>query len=229
MKSDTEALEAVFMTKQPWPWTTRFLIDGKEYGGSYEAYKDARLKEFRQNFPDCKHVLELGCLEGGHSVELAKNYKVTAIDGRNDNLGRAQFIRKVFEISEDQLRFRFQDLDTETDLNEYKDCDVVFCVGVLYHLKEPWKLIEKMSKVSKNLFLWTHYSNTSDYAVGKYLLKRINEGAHDISTAALVPEVLWFTRNSLFECLRDNGYSEPKVILDNDSQAQPSITLCCRR
>jgi hypothetical protein len=78
------------------PWVTKFVIQGREYGGHYDAANDSRLKWFQQDFPDAQTILELGSLEGGHSFALAALphvKRVIAAEGRPNNLRRAQFVQ----------------------------------------------------------------------------------------------------------------------------------------
>ncbi|HNG31197.1 MAG TPA: hypothetical protein PK012_15860 [Blastocatellia bacterium] len=54
------------------PWITKFVIEGRAYGGQFDALQDGRLTQFRQCFPSAQEILELGSLEGGHTIGLAR-------------------------------------------------------------------------------------------------------------------------------------------------------------
>jgi SAM-dependent methyltransferase len=209
------------------PWSTRFLIGDQEYGGSYKAYEDIRISQFETRFSKSKHILELGSLEGGHSIRLALNHKVTAIEGRKKNIEKSEFIKKLFFIG-DELKFVESNLDMIKDFSDYKDCDVVFCVGVLYHLDKPWELIEKISKITKNLFVWTHYIKDEEVACEEngYKGKRMGEGTIEISTDGLTPFAFWFNKESLLRMFEDNGFKNLVIVRDHiDLLPKPAITL----
>ena len=57
------------------PWVTKFVIQGREYGGHYDAANDSRLKWFQQDFPDAQTILELGSLDGSSFLKLAVVYR----------------------------------------------------------------------------------------------------------------------------------------------------------
>ncbi len=44
------------------------MIDGVPYGGSFDAVNDPRLDLFFAAFPTPESILELGSLEGGHTI-----------------------------------------------------------------------------------------------------------------------------------------------------------------
>lgn len=209
------------------PWSTRFWIEDKEYGGVFKAYEDTRISQFEARFLNLKHVLELGSLEGGHSIRLALNHKVTAIEGRKKNIEKSEFIKKLFFIG-DELKFVESNLDLIENFDDYKDCDVVLCIGVLYHLNKPWELIEKLSKITKNLFIWTHYIKDEEVNCEEngYKGKRMGEGTMEISTDGLTPFAFWFDRESLLRMFKDNGFKNMVVIRDHfDHWIKPAITL----
>src|SRR5438309_2109007 len=72
---------------------------GVEPGGGQTAFDDdPRLDQFQEAFPDARTTLELGCLEGGQTVELANRYglRITAVEGRHANIERARWVSRVF-------------------------------------------------------------------------------------------------------------------------------------
>jgi hypothetical protein len=63
------AVEAAFAVLDP--SITRFLIEGVPYDGWYDAVNDPRFTQFFESFPHAAIILELGSLEGGHTIGLA--------------------------------------------------------------------------------------------------------------------------------------------------------------
>lgn len=140
------------------PWVTKFTIDGMDYGGQFDAMHDDRIDQFFQSFPDAQNILELGSLEGGHTCALAMRpgvRRVIGVEGRPENIERARFIAMVYRVG--HVEFVQANLETY-DLSSLGRFDAVFCVGLLYHLPNPWVLIRRMSHVSDNLFVWTHHA-----------------------------------------------------------------------
>ncbi len=54
--SPEEALKNEFKRRKP--WITKFVIDGKEYGGEYDAWNDAQIDTSFQYFPASHTILE---------------------------------------------------------------------------------------------------------------------------------------------------------------------------
>jgi hypothetical protein len=119
------------------------------------------------------------------------------------------------------------------DLASLGPCDVVFCVGLLYHLPKPWKLIEQMSKVSRGVFLWTHYvekpkaNATRHHYTGRlywewfFLFEALS---------GLSPVSFWPTQSELLRMLADYGFGDTTIIEDNPShEHDPAITLAARQ
>lgn len=215
------------------PWMTQFIIQGQAFGGQYDPSDDPRLRWFQQKFPVAETILELGSLEGGHSFPLARLAgvkKVVAIEGRKANLKRAQFIQQVFQNQ--KIKFIQANLEkfSLTDLGRF---DAAFCVGLLYHLPKPWKLIEQIAKVSKGLFLWTHYaaSNKANKKRLHYpgLLFREWRFFYE-SRSGLSPLSFWPTLDGLKQMLDDHGFKQTEIIQDEpDHEHGPAVTLVSRQ
>jgi tRNA G46 methylase TrmB len=121
-------------------WITRFVIDGVAYGGSFEAINDTRLDMFFAAFPNPATILELGCLEGGHTIALSRRpgvRRVVGVESRQDNLARAGLVTRLLKAN--NIEFVHADLETAS-LRQFGQFDAIFCSGLLYHLSEPWKL-----------------------------------------------------------------------------------------
>src|SRR5207237_6950169 len=93
------------------PWSTRYVLNGVEYGGDYDPATDARTGRFWAAFPEARTVLELGAVEGGLSFELARRpgVQVTAVESRADNVAKARFVQRALGV--DNVRFHHADLE----------------------------------------------------------------------------------------------------------------------
>lgn len=210
------------------PWVTKFQIDGAEYGGFFDAMNDARVRQFFEHFPAPETVVELGSLEGGHSFALARHpsvVKVTAIEARRENIDRAEFVKAV--LSDKKVEFIEADLE-KLDFRSLGKFDAIFCSGLLYHLSEPWKLIEKLAGVSPNIFIWTQISEevkakkVRENHRGKYY----REGGFFDPLSGLGKKSFWLTLGSLVNLLTINGYKQINIIENNLTHPNgPAVTL----
>lgn len=191
------------------PWYHSFYFNGIRFGTKDNIVASKlRVEEFYTFFTNSKRILELGSLEGSDSFYLAKkqDVKVIAIEARRENINKSEFLRKHYSL--DNIIFIQEDLD-EINFEDFDDFDAVLCCGILYHLKEPWKLIQKLSKITNNLYLWTHYwgDNSLTEIVSNYRVKRVNTFSNSPNIRAISNYTYWLTYESLINLLRENGFS----------------------
>jgi SAM-dependent methyltransferase len=103
--------------------------------------------------PESIRVADLGCLEGGYSVELARaGYTVVGLDARRANIDSCEWVRSQVDLP--NLAFVH---DTAWNLSTYGSFDVVFCCGLLYHLDFPRKFLELLARVTdRTVIIHTH-------------------------------------------------------------------------
>jgi len=103
MDLSNERLEREFERRGP--WLTGFIINGTWYCGKFCSAFDDRILMFFEAFPDASKILDLGILEGGQTFELAEKpgVSVIGIEGREENLGRASFIRELLGLDNARL------------------------------------------------------------------------------------------------------------------------------
>jgi len=209
------------------PWTSGFLRDGQWIGGSYDPIGDPRMKLVRGAFEPCGRILELGSLESGHTVSLSRWCdEVVAVEGRPDNLARAGLVLDLFDVR--NARLVLGDLE-RMRLADFGHFDLVVCIGVLYHLPDPLRLLDEMRAVSPRLFLWTHYAAPG--ASGDY---REHGMADPLS--GLSPTSTWLSEGQLMEEL--GARYEQVDVLDRGSgggdgpsgtdPAHQWVTVACR-
>ena len=196
------------------------------------------------------NVLELGPLEGGHSYmfQRRKVRQVDAIEANTRAFLKCLCIKELFSL--DAVRFKLGDFVAYLEETE-KTYDLAFASGVLYHMSDPVRLIDLLSRVSDRLFLWTHYfdpdlhrerrgkgSNLGrrrsysyrgrkyDYATQAYGssrgLKGFCGGSSNTSR--------WLTRDSLTQALENFGFDQVTVGWDEPEHINgPALAICARK
>ena len=216
------------------PWMSQFQIDGLTLGGAYNYSRDPRLCHFEHQLGSLqgKRILELGALEGGHTLELSRaGAMVTAIEGSPSNYERCLFIKRYFQL--DKAEFVHGDVRS-IDFAQFGRFDAILNSGILYHLDAPWELLEKLAKVAQVMLLWTHYTRTPKQSVqidGHRLRGDwYTEGALEHPLSGLQPVSFWPTRESLVQMLRFTGWTELTWLnVDESCQPGPGVTLWASR
>jgi hypothetical protein len=210
------------------PWVFQFRIDGHDYGGATSAVGDVRLERFFRFAPNAANILELGALEGAHTFILAERpgvKRVLALEGREVNLRKARLIQNLLQVR--NVEFAQANLE-ERDLAAFGKFDAIFCSGLIYHLPEPWKLIEKLPAIAPSLFIWTHYAPDADAEVISNGLrgKILGEGGSEEPLSGMSPTSMWLTLGSLITSLTKSGYRSIHVIHNDLTHSNgPAVTI----
>ena len=109
-----------------------------------------------------KHVLEIGCFEGVHTIALCDRAGgVTAIDGRIENVVKTIVRCAMFERRPTVF---VCDLERpEPEQERRMRADLCHHMGVLYHLADPVTHLRQLGGwVSGGLMLDTHYATPDD-------------------------------------------------------------------
>lgn len=120
-------------------------------------------------------VVDLGCLEGGYSVEFARaGYDVVGIEGRQSNVEKCEYVAAALDLP--NLRFA---RDDARNIRSHGSFDAVFCCGLLYHLDRPTTYLQELAAVTRRvLLLHTHYATRDDESWDKFRLSplTVHEG-----------------------------------------------------
>ena len=214
------------------PWIFQFRIDGRDYGGGISARGDGRIDQFFRYAPETKTILELGSLEGAQTFLMAQRPGVTRIlglEGREANLRKARFVQQLLQAQ--NVEFAQANLEV-ADLTAFGKFDAIFCCGLLYHLPEPWKLIEQTAVIAPTLFIWTQYAAENEaHDVGGGLRGKIQgEGGPGDPLSGMSATSTWLTLDSLRTLLANSGYKEIEIIHDDPAHPNgPAVTIGASR
>jgi SAM-dependent methyltransferase len=210
------------------PWISRFMINGRAYGGWYDPSNDPRVAHLWRCFPDARRVLELGSLEGAHTFLIASRRGVDyvlGIEGRSANLEKARFVQR--HLGARNVEF------LQADLEQFRPStrgqfDVVFCVGLLYHLQRPWELLADLRRASPSLLLATHYvpDEQATREERGYRGATYQEFGLRDPLSGLSDDSFWPTRDGLLAMVREAGYARCEVCQEETNhQHGPLLTL----
>ena len=213
------------------PWIFQFRINGRDFGGGISAVGDERVERFFRYAPEAGTILELGSLEGAQSFILAERAgvkRVLALEGREANLRKARFVQELLQVP--NVQFAQANLE-QAKMAEFGRFDAVFCSGLLYHLPEPWKLIEQLPAIAPVLFIWTQYACEEEAVeVGRGWRGKIHiEGGSDEPLSGMSETAIWLTLASLRALLSESGYEKIDIIHDDPAHANgPAVTIGAR-
>jgi hypothetical protein len=100
-------------------------------------------------------VADLGCLEGGHSVEFARaGFNVTGIEIREKNFALCEKARNGLNLP--LLRFVQDDV---RNISRYGNFDAIFAGGILYHLPNPVEFLKLLFDAANDgVIINTHFA-----------------------------------------------------------------------
>lgn len=177
---------------------------------------------------DGVRVLDLACLEGMYSLELARRGAgVVAIEGREANVEKARFAARTLRLDVDFQLGDVRDLSLERD----GAFDLVLALGILYHLDaaDLFSVIDRIGAVSRRaLIVDTGVGSGGTEQLGDYRGARLVEHAPN-STEEDRRNAVWssldnltavaLTRPSLERALARHGFTS---VLEAHVPAEPA-------
>ncbi|MGB6309777.1 MAG: methyltransferase domain-containing protein [Steroidobacteraceae bacterium] len=104
-------------------------------------------------------IADLGCLEGGYTVEFARlGFQALGLDVRESNIEACRYVQSRVNLP--SLRFVRDDV---WNIAAHGVFDAAFCCGLFYHLDKPRKFLDVLSSVTRRvLILQTHFAQAGD-------------------------------------------------------------------
>jgi hypothetical protein len=168
-------------------------------------------------------LADLGCLEGGYSVEFARmGFNVLGIEARESNIAACNLVKQKTNLP--NLAFIRDDV---WNMAKYGRFDVVFCCGLFYHMERPAEFLRLISSVtSKVVILQTHFAadepnqkfglsenlyQDDDGNWGRWFAEFVNDEAFDNREAARWSswenrKSFWLKREHLLQVIVDSGF-----------------------
>jgi SAM-dependent methyltransferase len=124
-------------------------------------------------------IADLGCLEGGYSVELARmGFQVLGLEVRSSNIQACLHVKAHTDLP--NLEFVQDDV---WNVSKYGTFDAIFCCGLLYHLDRPRAFLELLAGVTRKLvILQTHFAPTSSSVID-YLPRSLRRAVSRLTRA----------------------------------------------
>lgn len=213
------------------PWVTRIEVDGAFYGrpgGAIPTDVEGRPARFFEWAGVPSSILELGSLEGSHTVHLARPVgveRLTALEARADSVRRARFVNEVLGF--DHVTVAQADLE-ECDLTSFGTFDAVYCAGLLYHLSRPWLVLAQLATVAPILFLDTHVSDTGYIEINGYRGRMYGEFGVDDAFSGMRRASFWPDADSLGRMVVDVGYAIERTMLHPNWPNGTRVWHLCR-
>jgi SAM-dependent methyltransferase len=136
-------------------WSSRFPSAFGIEAGKLPLFQDPRIAWAIRSFGDLtgRSVLELGPLEAAHTSMLAKaGAHVDAIESNQLAYFKCLITREILGFP--NVRFHLGDFVEALEQND-KTYDLIVASGVLYHMRDPLRLIQAMARRTTAIYLWT--------------------------------------------------------------------------
>ncbi|MDB5559286.1 MAG: hypothetical protein JWQ36_2220 [Enterovirga sp.] len=234
-------------------WTCALPPSVGATAGSLPLYADDRIAWMLEQYGPLtdKRVLELGPLEGSHTfmIEQAGAAEIDAIEANKLAFLRCLVFKELIRLQRAHFHLgNFIDWLEQPGLSY----DLIVASGVLYHLRDPLRFLERAATVSDSLFLWTHYSSEeamppSDprrsvfregvehehfHGVDVRLYPRSYHHAEQNASfcGGLYDDHRWLERDDLLAALKAVGYNSIEVAHDDPGHPNgPSFSVLARR
>jgi len=181
-----------------------------------------------------KHVLELGCFEGVHTIGLCRLAgRVTAVDSRIENVVKTTVRCGMFDVHPTVFKCNVEDRNLDP---ERMSADLAYHVGVLYHLVDPVRHLADLGRwIREGMMLCTHVAREGkaeeSYDVDgcSYRYMRYREGGIEDAFSGMCDHAKWLEFADLELAIRNAGFEKIEVLDRIDQRNGPRVSLIARR
>jgi tRNA (mo5U34)-methyltransferase len=207
--------------------------DGKR--SEPEVILDRRILLLNDRFSlSDKHVLEIGCFEGIHTVGLSRYARrVTAVDARIENVVKTIVRAAFFGFHPTVFKC---DIEQRPVHHEWLRTDVAYHVGTFYHLEDPVRhLFDLQSYIRSGLLLDTHYALEHEametYEVGgkMYRFKRYREAGHSDVFSGAYDHSKWLRLDDIVEILTASNFRKVDILERREERNGPRVLLIAEK
>lgn len=189
--------------------------------GKMALYDDERLRWAITSFGDLagRRVLELGPMEASHTAMLdAAGALVDAVEGNKAAFLKCLIVKEILRLK--NARFYLGDFVKWLEESE-TNYDLIVASGVLYHMREPLKLMTAMARRTAAIYLWTVFINDNALVPSKVELFegipiRLYEQPYGEAKEAgfcggMYDRPYWMHRDDILAALKALGFAELTV------------------
>lgn len=200
-----------------------------------ETIPDRRIVKMHERFNlTDKHVLEVGCFEGSHTLGLLQySPKVTAVDARINHVVKTLIRCAMFGYSPAVFKCDIESIPADVSLLQ---ADVVHHVGVLYHLSKPVEhLIDLGRYIKHGVMLDTHYC-LAEEVMGKYFVngkeyryKYYLEYGKKEAFSGVYNHSKWLLLEDIISCLQQAGFERIEIVEKRQERNGARVLLFAER
>jgi len=192
-------------------------------------------------------VLELGPLEGGHSymMEKAGAASVIAIEANTRAYLKCLIAKEILDLK--RVKFLCGDFMPYLEATD-QQFDLIIAAGVLYHMKDPVRMLQLVGSHTRRTHIWTHYYDAGLLATQPNLSQRFTSPVETVEVNGVPVQLhrqnymeslasktycgggqdysVWLTRDGLLSTLRAVGFTKIETGFDQpDHPHGPAIAL----
>lgn len=182
---EAEELKRRIAALDPWNYSIhlgRGIYTGQARHCEGMFYRSKLITGAVERYSDIKGAtaIDLACNHGYMGLELAsRGAKVVGTDLREKNVQKARLMAEHFRLP--RVEFKVEDVyDTEGEF------DIVYNLGLLYHVTDPYRLVEKTYRMARRLAVIdtvTHHAQVSAF------IQRTNKNVEHTSEGAYSVEL----------------------------------------
>ena len=233
-------------------WCTALPPEANVVAGPLGTFHDSRIAWANECFGSLvgKRVLELGPLEGGHTIHLERlGAEVLGIESNKIAFLRCLVVKEIVGLK--HATFKLGDFVKWLEGTD-ETYDLIVASGVLYHMRDPLHLLDMAARRSNALYLWTHFVHDDAMPIGDprraviadtpdivtfrgapmRLYKRTyaHAEANDSFNGGMMDAHHWMHRDDILTALRLVGYADIRVAQETpDHQNGPAFSVFARK